>query len=448
MDVVHPLKLDPGKSGREVTGYEGYFDVELDRSSEFLPGEQGIEYDEVPKMAEVERAEKGGHHRNEKQSTFKSVDEDMYTDTIRVADIMDMITISPRKVELAPTENRPIVPKNGIFSDESVNERVSEMDDAKVRQIVDSLEPYASYLHDAVRKFPLISDTAKRPYSVASSNRVFLSWNMGRQKSMEWHRARLVQAEVILKLRLEKLDVVELTVKAIVVWCRQNQYGPPVVSDENEEQLYYCRYCGMIEDSPPRKGQKRSKSSWGVDAYCRCGQNVTDNLAMMKTSSSVQDMISRNRSVIHNNGSTEHSASLTTKEIRALLLDTDVNLLRWTWNSILQLNLPFTQPTVDDSARKSEEDALAATAIITHATRTFLDRLIFLARQQSSAPEPEEEDEVIIVGKRRDHQNTTTTAPLVVTPIHILRAIRAGKEFDFLTNAGMATGSSQGVGES
>ena len=84
MDVVHPLKLDPGKSGREVTGYEGYFDVELDRTSDFLPGEQGLEYDEVPRMVDVERAEgKAGNHKNEKESKRKPVEEDMDMDTIQ-----------------------------------------------------------------------------------------------------------------------------------------------------------------------------------------------------------------------------------------------------------------------------------------------------------------------------------------------------------------------------
>ena len=360
-----------------------------------------------------------------------------------MGDIRDMITINPRITSPAKTEleKRPILPKNGTHSDENVVERVSELDDAEVRQVVDSLEPYAQQLHEAVKKYPLTSETAKLPYSVAASNRVFLSWNIGRQKSVEWHRARIILNEFKTNLPFnESIAASDITVKAVVVWCRQNHYGPPVASDDNDEQLHYCRYCGMIVDSPPRKGQKRSKSSWGVDAYCRCDQNVTDNLALMKTSSSVQDMINRNRRHVQSRHSSENSTSLTPREIRALLLHTDVNMLRWVWSSILQLNLPSAQPKPNDHS--SEADSLNATAIITQATRSFLNRLIHLARQQSSAPEPEDDDEVIVVGvtsKYLDLQNTT--APLVVTPIHILRAIRAGRQFDFLTNAGMATGS-------
>lgn len=444
MDVVHPLKLDPGKSGREVTGYEGYFDVELDRSSEFLPGEQGVEYDEVPRMADVERAEGKGLHKNENELKRNPMEEDMDADTIRGRDIREMITISPRNTSPAKTEleKRPILPKNGTYSDESVVERVSELDDAEVRQVLDSLEPYAEKLHEAVKKYPLTSVTAKLPYSVAPSNRVFLSWNIGRQKSVEWHRARIILNDIKTNFSLKEAVVgSDLTVKAVVVWCRQNHYGPSVALDDTDEQLHYCRYCGMIADSPPRKGQKRSKSSWGVDAYCRCGQNVTENLALMKTSSSVQDMISRNRRLVQSRYSAENSTALTAREIRALLLHTDVNMLRWVWSSMLQLNLPSTQPKQNDHS--SETDCLNATAIITQATRSFLNRLIHLARQQSSAPEPEDEDEVIVVGvtSKSLEQLQTTTAPLVVTPIHILRAIRAGRQFDFLTNAGMATGS-------
>jgi hypothetical protein len=455
MDVVHTLKLDPGKSGLEVTGYEGYFDVELDRSSQFLTGEQGVEYDEVPKMVDVERADHGKTASGSKGKT--KVDEEVDEDTIRVAEIRDMITISPRITAKGKNtvEKRPILPKSGSFSDESVVEKVSDMDDAEVRQIVDSLEPFAAQLGEAVKKYPLIGEGMKLPYSVAPSNRVFLSWNMGRQKSVEWHRARLVQADILSNLSPEmSTAATDLTVKSVVVWCRQNGHGPPAASpgeEDAEQHFQYCRYCGMIEDSPPPKGQKRSKSSWGVDAYCRCGQDVTENLALMKTSSSVRDMINRYRGMQLKNISSENSESLNARDIRALLLQTDVNLMRWVWNTIVQLDLPSTQPPEDD---ESPNDTLAVSAIITRATRSFLDRLVRLASQHSSPPDQEDEDEVIVVGAPSnppDHQphhnhNPTTAAPLVVTPIHILRAIRSAREFDFLTNAGMATGSSQHQG--
>jgi hypothetical protein len=457
MDVVHTLKLDPGKSGREVTGYEGYFDVELDRSSQFLAGEQGVEYDEVPKMADVERAE---HSKTASAGKGKRKDEEEVDgDTIRVAEIRDMITISPRITAKGKNavEKRPILPKSGSFSDESVVEKVSDMDDAEVRQIVDSLEPYAIQLNDAVKKYPLIGDAVKLPYSVAPSNRVFLSWNMGRQKSVEWHRAKLIQGDVLANLSPEMSSAAtDLTVKSVVVWCRQNGHGPPAASpgeEDVEQQFQYCRYCGMIEDSPPPKGQKRSKSSWGVDAYCRCGQDVIENLASMKTASSVQDMINRHRVLQQKNISSENTESLNARQIRALLSQTDVNLMRWVWNTVLQLDLPGTQAPEDN---EPPNDTLAVSAIITHATRSFLDRLVRLASQHSSPPDPEDEDEVIVVGAppnhppehqpHHNHNPTTTAAPLVVTPIHILRAIRSARDFDFLTNAGMATGSSQQQG--
>ena len=465
MDVVHTLKLDPGKSGREVTGYEGYFDVELDRSSQFLPGEQGVEYDEVPKMAEVERAAAdhgktaGSMGKGKAKEEREEKEEVVDADTIRVAEIRDMITISPRiparGKNIVGVEKRPILPKNGSFSDESVAEKVSDMDDTEVRQIVDSLEPYTTQLEDAVKKYPLIGEATKLPYSVAPSNRVFLSWNMGRQKSVEWHRARLIQADVQSSLSPEVSSAApDLTVKSVLVWCRQTGRGPPVASpghEDAEQQLHYCRCCGMIQDTPPPKGQKRSKSSWGVDAYCRCGQDVTEQLALMKTSSSAQEMINRYRPLQQKSESSYAGESLNSREIRSLLSHTDVNLMRWVWSTVLQLDLPGTQPSEDDEA---SNDTLTVSAIITHATRSFLDRLVHLASQHSSPPDPEDEDEVIVVGapskptdRRQPHHNLNpTTAPLVVTPIHILRAIRSAREFDFLTNAGMATGSSQQQG--
>jgi hypothetical protein len=338
---------------------------------------------------------------------------------------------------------RPALVSSGSFSDESVVERVSDLDDTEIQQMVESLEPYAVQLHETVKKYPLVAEGVKLPYSVASSDAIFLSWNVGRQKSIEWHRARILQSDVLAELDADESVSQNLTVKNIVVWCRTHQYGPPT-GDGEEDLLQYCRYCGMIKDAPLKKGRKRSKSSWGVDAYCRCGQDVVDHLTMMKTSSSVQDMIDRNRQTTAND-TTNHTTSLTSTETRALLYQTDANLMRWVWNTIDQLDLPSIQRTTDHEITQPVEDTLAFSAIVTHATRSFLSRLIHLASQQSSTPTAEDEDAVAaaaVVGAS-SNPGQNITAPLVVTPIHILRAIRAGREFDFLTNAGMATGSSQ-----
>jgi len=449
LDVLHPLKLDSGKSGREVLGCEGYVDVSLDRNTEFLPGEPGVEYDEIPKMAEVEKLENGGPAAKT-QSRENAGTDIPDSDTIRVADPREANpSSSPVSRRESINDKRPLLPKNGSFSDESVVERVSDLDDSEVRQIVDSLEPYAVQLHHIAKKYPLISDEAKMPYSVASSKQVFLSWNTGRQKSAEWQRARLIQTDVLAQFLKDKTIGNDLTVKAVMVWCRQNDYGPPDCGDPDDESLQYCRYCGMIKDSPPPKGQKRTKSTWGVDAYCRCSQEVKDHLAVMKTASSVQDMLDGNGSVRDPDRSRD-TVSITGGEIRALLSRSDVNMMRWVWQTVLQLHLPSTErgDSDEDTNRSRETESLAVSAVIARATQSFLSRMICLASQQSAAPDPEDEDEVIIVGTTSgpttDRQSTTV--PLVVTPIHILRAIRAGKEFDFLTNAGMATGSSHGGG--
>jgi hypothetical protein len=437
MDVVHPLKLDPGRSGREVTSYEGYFDVELDRSSVFLAGEQGIEYDEVPKMAELEGLEIGTGSQDGRQMSSPLMDRNDVEDpdTIRVADLRDLPG--------GKSTGKLILPKSESVSDDV--ERASDLDDAEIRQIVDLLEPYSSQLHEVVKKYPLIDSEAESgnlPYTVAPSARTFLSWNVGRQKSIEWHRGRLIHNDVVAELPAESASAI--TVKSIIVWCRQTQLGPPAYSDLDDESLQYCRYCGMIEDLPPPKGQKRSRSSYGVDAYCRCSQGTLERLSLMKTASSVQDMIEHNPVELLNT-SNNTPDSLSSSELRALLSRTDINLMRWVWRTILQLRLPSTNP-ISEEDDESEEEPLAVSAILTHATKSFLTQLIHLASPQNSA-EQEDDDEVIIVGvtsKTFDQQNTT--APLVITPIHILRAIRARREFDFLTNAGMATGSPQGGG--
>ena len=440
MDVVHPLKLDPGKSGRDVTGYEGYFDVELDRGTQFLQGELGIEYDEVPKMTEVEKQD---YWDEELKTDIVSKDcpsEGEGADTVRTT----KGELSNGRNAIVTSHRRPSLKKDGSFETPSslrMPETVCGFDDAEVRELCDLLEPYGAKLHDIVKKYPLVSETAKLPYSVASSNFVFLAWNIGRRKSVERHRARLIYDEVLRTLTpAQKAD---LSVKAIIIWCRQNQYGPPTVSDVGDE-IFYCRYCGMIVDSAPKKGQKRSKSKLGVDAYCRCSKDVAENVAHLKTASSVQDLIKRNRRR-QVKSSLRNCGLLSPKEIRALLLHTDVHLMRWVWHTVLQLDLSGAPSNHEEKGDKEERNALAVGAILIHATRSFLTRLVGLATRPSlSADRDDEADELVVGGPSKHQDQHTDAVPLVVTPIHILRAIRSEKEFDFLTNAGMATGSSQG----
>jgi hypothetical protein len=101
-------------------------------------------------------------------------------------------------------------------------------------------------------------------------------------------------------------------------------------------------------------------------------------------------------------------------------------------------------PSKFSQESSSSTESKVVGAVLTHATQSFLARLVQIASQQSSAEEQEDNDEVVIAETTSKSDSNNRLAPLVITPAHILRAIRAGTEFDFLTNAGMATGSSRG----
>jgi len=440
MDVVHPLRLDPGKSGREVDGYVGYFDIDMDRNTVFLPGQAGIEYDEVPTMAAIEKEDVTAAAHSvaapmQLTAPEHIEEEEVDPDTIRVANLRDMIELEINHGKVG----RATLPKRDSFSDESVVERVSNLDDDEVNEIVGPLEPFTEQLQNSVENFPLISENGSRlSYSVAASSHQFLSWSIGRQKSVEWHRARLVQADVLESLSDASLDSASeaITTKSVVLWCRQNNYGPPALAN-SDDVFQYCRYCGMLEETMPRKGRKRSVSL-GVDAYCRCGKDFKQQLAVLKTSSNVQDMINRFKGQIRSKEPVSDFSSLSPSHLRSLLAQTDVNMMRWIWGTMLQLELSGTKAhRNEDISQMAEEEPLAAAAVMTHAAKSFLSRLIQQARQQSTAPDADDEDEVVIVGTTSKVEKSI--APLVITPIHILRALRASTEFDFLTNAGMAT---------
>jgi hypothetical protein len=427
MDVVHPLRLDPNRSGREVEGYTGYFDVDMDRNTVFLPGQPGLEFDEVPTMAQVEKEE---------------IDQTSAVVPASIRSRPANPSIS-RSVSRATSE-RPSLSDRGSFSEETEIEGISDLDEDEVREVLGPIEPYFDYIRPSVERNPLISEQMiKVPYSIANCSLEFLSWTLGRRKSVEWQRARLVRSEVldVLPAAFRKDASNDITIKSVVLWCRQNNYGPPVLGSapgSPDDVLRYCRFCGMLEDAAPKKGRKKSLSL-GVDSYCCCGRGFKQQLAMMKTSSSVQDMINRNKS--HSAKNTPVTTDLDSQKLRNLLAEVDVNVMRWVWRSVLQLQLSGTEAhRNEDVSQMNDEGPLNAMAVMTHATNLFLSRLIQRVRSHSRGQAADDDDEVVIVGTTS--KADASTRPLIVTPIHILKAIREATGYDFLTNAGTATGSS------
>lgn len=446
MDVVHPLRLDPGKSGREVEGYIGYFDVDIDRNTVFLPGESNIEFDPIPTMAEVEKEQEDPNAvvpviPAPMQSTGQnqSAQEDADPDTIRVAEMQDMIKLEPFTGQL--TSERPTPSKRNSFSDDSVIERVTTLDEEDVSEILHALRPYHEQIQQSVVKFPLITDDETFPYSTAMSWPQYSSWSIEKQKSVEWHRARVMQADILENLPEDVYDDASevITIKSIVLWCRRNHCGPPL---PKTDFLEYCRFCGLLVETTPKKRRKKSPSL-GVDAYCCCAKDCKKELAsLLKTSSNVQDLINRHSDHIEiDDGSM--APSLKPGQLRNLISQMDVKMMRWVWTTMLQLELSGTQDhrNEDVSQMAADEEPLAATSVMAHATKLFLSSLIQLARPSPRSHNVEDDDEVIIVGTT-SQIDPARTYPLI-TPIHILQGIRERAEFDFLTNAGMAAGSSQ-----
>jgi hypothetical protein len=428
MDVVHPLRLDPGKSGKEVPGYVGYFDIDLDRNTSFLPVMPGMEVDEVPTLAQVEKDETKALAAAQRSGQIESEISENHPCTVQAADSQETIKLEGNDDDNSKRD-----------SADYMLDQISNIDEDEARQTMETLEPYSNQLQSIVQKYPLVSDNQKTlPYLPAPSTRDFQSWPAIRQKLLEWDRARAVQSDLLANLPSQLSDLASrfINIKSVVIWCRENDHGLPIGSDDS---LQYCRFCGMLEDMTLLKGQNRTKVSWNGEAYCRCGKDIKEQMALMKTSSSVDDMLHRNQSQVQARPSTT-IPSLTTVQLRFLLSLSDINMMRWTSTTMTQLNLPASQCLGNEEiSQLKDEDSLTSTAVMTHATKSFLARLLHQTRQQTTT-QGNEEDEVMIVGT--SSKSETFSRPLVVTPIHILRAIRSGREFDFLTNVGMATGSS------
>ncbi|OAJ40873.1 hypothetical protein BDV3_005811 [Batrachochytrium dendrobatidis] len=109
------------------------------------------------------------------------------------------------------------------------------------------------------KRYPIIRkdmiSESSYSYSTASDFKSFMSWSMGKRKSVEFQRAKLVKQYI----EMNSLTTVKL--QTVVAWCRQlghtpssirsfprsqKMSSPPLVEKKDSIKPIYCLYCGKL----------------------------------------------------------------------------------------------------------------------------------------------------------------------------------------------------------
>ncbi|KAH9246754.1 hypothetical protein BASA81_015674 [Batrachochytrium salamandrivorans] len=120
----------------------------------------------------------------------------------------------------------------------------------------------AELIEAGCKRYPIIRkesvDESSYRYSTATDFKMFMSWSMGKRKSVEIQRARLV------KQYIEMNSTVLVAVPTVIVWCRQLGHTPssiriysrPVAAAPLEAGVstkstpgHYCSVCGVFDCS-------------------------------------------------------------------------------------------------------------------------------------------------------------------------------------------------------
>eukprot|EP00842_Homolaphlyctis_polyrhiza_P005561 jgi/Hompol1/6005/HPOL_004787-RA len=111
-------------------------------------------------------------------------------------------------------------------------------------------ESFLKVLDSACRRFPLIRKEGllerSYPYSTATSFAMYTSWTMGKRKSSEFQRAKLVAEQI----RLQTGRIV--SVYSVIIWAHKFGYTPRIVVYKPPPKVpiatkNYCALCGVID---------------------------------------------------------------------------------------------------------------------------------------------------------------------------------------------------------
>lgn len=457
IDIIHNLKLDKTKTGRQMLGAETIVDIELERSvkdstnheiqcttssdsillnhalknyisANVLALECKKEIDNSPELnlnynKSSDNAAVNGltdlmSNRNGDSANVDSVVVAKSTKTGVVYHI-DIPTLDPDEVVMLDHcyDHCVVVSQKRSYT----------IGDTLSKPLHDIVE---QYMHKLVRLLPLVGEKCSSTPFTAVSVEEYYKWQVGKQRAVEWMRAKSLQGLVIDQLSTLSGNYVIPSTRDIVYWCRRNGYTPLDVST-----CSHCVVCGYCMEG----------GGAAAPFHVQCGDEIYGKEHVKKnvlSSISVpynvyEELVGIEKEFIEK----DDNQQIDNMEVDIMGLPSTTTVqqhrdsycpvkrvvesrvssicqpssvaLRWVNHEASEVNVTL-QPIMMDGVL-----AHAPTHMLYAATQKFLTELI-----QQSLLQLEESDKTI----------ASSTRDRTVTPTQVYSAIRQISEFDFLTN--------------
>ena len=458
IDIIHNLKLDKTKTGRQTLGAETIVDIELEKSSikdnskcevkysrtnednilnhalkKYISANSNLSACECKKEVD-NSSERNVNYRNNAVSDLIEHSCNKTTESANVDSEGDVVA-KPTKTGAVYHIDIPAVDPDDIVMLDHCYDHCVVVSHKHCDTIGDTVLSKAShdvteqYMHKLVRLLPLVGEKCSSTPFTASSAEEFYKWQVGKQRAAEWMRAKSLRRLVIDQLSSVSGNHIIPSTRNIIYWCRRSGYTPLEVSTCN-----HCIVCGYCMDE-----------AGSTPFHVHCGEQLyhkgyVDSTAFNTTSMPYklyEDLVEMEKEFVEKNyderisemeiditglSSTEalpqHSdgycSSKRVADSRASgNCQPSSVALRWVNLEASEVNVTL-QPIRMDGVL-----AHAPTHMLYAATQKFLTQLI-----QQSLIELEECDKTAASSNRERN----------VTPNQVYSAVRKINEFDFLTN--------------
>ena len=457
IDIIHNLKLDKTKTGQQTLGAETIVDIELEKSvkdstnrevqratssdsmllnhalknyisANVLALECKKEIDNSPELnlnynKSIDKAMVNGlaDSTSNRNGDSANVDSVMVTKATKTGAVyhIDIPTFDPDEIVMLDHCYDHCV----VVS----HKRSYTIGDTPSKPSHDIVE---QYMHKLVRLLPLVGEKCSSTPFTAASVEEYYKWQVGKQRAVEWMRAKSLHGLVIDQLSTLSGNYVIPSTRDIVYWCRRNGYTPLDVST-----CSHCIVCGYCME----------EGGATAPFHVQCGDEIYSKECVKKnvlSSTSTpynlyEELVGIEKEFIEkdddqqiNNMEVDVMDLSSTKTVQQhrdgccavkRVVESRVSntcqpssvALRWVNYEASEVNVTL-QPIMMDSVM-----AHAPTHMLYAATQKFLTELI----QQS-----------LLQSEESNRTTASSTRDRTVTPTEVYSAIRQISKFDFLTN--------------
>ncbi|ORX78620.1 hypothetical protein BCR32DRAFT_294951 [Anaeromyces robustus] len=242
IDIIHILKLDTNKTGNQVLGNEKTYDIEIDRNTKFVePKKERIpNHKRHNSVSLTKEMNKMNLHRNSSNQSLSGPIEKIKSnkEKINSRNIRQDSPVLGTRPRRSSNNNSSSLPKDtfidvenddSIIPPKTINKPIEYLFDDKWKKA----------LKNIIHKYPIIQNVYMRnhyiTYSTAKNEQMFWKWPIGKRRSVEWQRARILLQQ--LRQNSKQNLPSNVTIRNILKWCRQEGYTPTIYNYKSQVDL-------------------------------------------------------------------------------------------------------------------------------------------------------------------------------------------------------------------